>query len=385
VGNQTSPSFFSRFGLWILALAVIVVFVLAFSLLFSGTTVTVKPKQRDVFIDGQFEAFRMAEVGQLAYEIMSVEKTLTKEVPATGEADVEDRASGQIIIFNNFNSGEQRLITNTRFETPDGLIYRIDKPVVVPGQKTEDGDVTPGSIEVTVYADEPGEQYNIGLTDFTIPGFEGSPRFEGFFARSKTAMTGGFVGKRLRADDEAVAKARTELRSQLEQELAEQAQAEAPAGFHLFSTATTVVFESLPQGEQSNAVEVREKATLYGVLYREGEFARFVATNTVAGYDQEPVEIFDFDMLSYNVVEQATARPWEDESAQFTLTGDAKIVWLYDEEALRDDLAGRAKDALPTILSGHPSIREAEVSLHPFWRQTFPEDIEKITVERTLE
>ena len=32
-----------------------------------------------------------------------------------------------------------------------------------------DGKNIPGSVDVKVYANEPGEKYNIGLSDFTIP------------------------------------------------------------------------------------------------------------------------------------------------------------------------------------------------------------------------
>jgi hypothetical protein len=316
---------------------------------------------------------------------MSVERTATKSIPATGEEDAEERASGQIVVFNDFSADEQRLITNTRFETPDGLIYRIDEPVVVPGQRSESGETIPGSIEVIVYADEPGERYNIGLTDFTIPGFEGSPRFEGFYARSKTPMSGGFVGTRLTASDGDLESARTELRTELDRELRAQAAAEVPGGYQLFEDAVFIAHESLSSGGSGNTVEVQEKGTLYGALFREEDFSRFIASNTIAGYEGEPVEARDLDALSFSIAERDTTRPWIDDSVSFTLTGNMKMIWLHDEARLRADLAGRAKDALPTILSGYPSIQEAEVSLRPFWRQTFPEDMEDITIERVVE
>lgn len=383
--QNEDPSFFSRFGLWIVAGIAVIVFVLAFSLLFSGSTITITPKQQNVSIDGQFDSFRTAEVGQLAYELMSVERTSERTVPATGEGDVAERASGQIVVFNDFSTAEQRLITNTRFETPDGLIYRIDKPVVVPGQKKVAGQLTPGSVEVTVYADESGERHNIGLTDFTIPGFKGGPRFEGFFARSKTPMTGGFVGTRLTANESDIESARAELRTVLEDDLREQAGAEIPEGFHLFDGAAVIEFESLPQGSDNNLVVIQEKALLYGVVYRTDDIARFIATQTVAGYDQEPVEILNLSSLSFIFSNEDMLPLWEADSMSFSLEGAAGIIWLYDSGSLQNDLAGRSKDALPTILSGYPSIQEAQISLKPFWRRTFPTESEKITIERMLQ
>ena len=111
------------------------------------------------------------------------------------------------------SSDPQRLITRTRFQSPEGLIYRIAESAVVPGKTTKNGVDTPGSIEVTVFADEAGDKYNIKKTDFTIPGFKSdASRFKNIYARSSTDMTGGFVGKMktiLPADKAtAIAKAR---------------------------------------------------------------------------------------------------------------------------------------------------------------------------------
>ena len=47
--------------------------------------------------------------------------------------------------------------------------------MVVPGKNG----TTPGSIEVTVYADEVGSSYNAAPQTF-IPGFKGTERYSGF-------------------------------------------------------------------------------------------------------------------------------------------------------------------------------------------------------------
>ena len=186
----------SRFGLWIIVGVSILVLFFGFSLLFSGAKLVVIPKQRSVLVDATFEAFKTPRVGALGYEIMTIEIEGTNEVYANTEEFVEEKASGKITIYNNFNTSKQRLIKNTRFETPEGLIYRINESTVVPGQRIENKKVVPGSVEVVVYADEVGEKYNMGLGDFTIPWFKGDPRFDDFYARSKTEMTGGFVGEK---------------------------------------------------------------------------------------------------------------------------------------------------------------------------------------------
>lgn len=375
----------SRIALWFVAGIVIIVFVLAFSFLFSGAKVTITPKQNKIPVDAQFTAFLDGGIGELAYEIMTIEKTDSKKIMATGREEIEEKASGKIVIFNDFSTSSQRLIKNTRFETPEGLIYRINRSIVVPGQETEDGERVPGSIEVTVYADEAGDKFNIGLTDFTIPGFEGSPRFDKFYARSKTPMTGGFIGEKLTADTVDVEKAKSEIHTELNNQLLNEAFSQKPDGFYLFEDAVFVEFASQPSIEAGDEVEVIEKATLYGVLFDKDEFASHIAENTLAAFDEGTVEIADISTLVINASNKEEARPWEDAEFEFTVSGNAHIVWTFDEAQLKEDLSGRAKAALTTVLSGYPSIEQAEVVLRPFWKRSFPDKVSKIKIERVLE
>ena len=383
--NNTRKSGSSRFALWFVAGIVIIVLVLAFSLIFSGAKVSIVPKQNKTLVDARFSAAINADAGEIPYEIMTIEKSDSKKVPATGREEIEEKASGKIVIYNNFNSSSQRLIKNTRFETPEGLIYRINKSVIVPGQTTEGGEKVPGSIEVTVYADEVGDKYNIELTDFTIPGFKGSPRFDDFYARSKTPMEGGFIGEKLTANEEDLANAKEEIHTELQKQLLNEAFSQKPDEFYLFEDTVFIEFESEGNIENDGEVEVKEKAILYGVLFNKNKFANHIAENTIAVFDDEPVEISDISTLTVTVSNKEDARPWEDEEFEFTVSGNAHIVWTFDEEKLKNDLSGRAKAALTTVLSGYPSIDEAEVVLRPFWKRSFPDKINKIKIERTLE
>jgi len=112
---------------------------LAISMVLSGAQVTIYPKHERLVVDGTFSAIPSKDTGEgLKYETVELSVTKTETVPATGREQVEQKASGKIIVYNDYNTVDQRLIRNTRFETPDGQIYRIDKSTVVPGQ-TRDG------------------------------------------------------------------------------------------------------------------------------------------------------------------------------------------------------------------------------------------------------
>lgn len=368
-----------------LASALIIILFFLFSFLFTGAQIVAFPKHEKIVVNGDFIASTDKALSNLPYEIMTLELSQSRAVVATGREEVTLKASGKIVIYNDYNTAKQRLIRNTRFETPLGLIYRINESIVVPGQTAEGGKTIPGSIEVTVYADEPGENYNIGLTDFTIPGFKGAPQFEHFYARSKSPITGGFVGEQLVVEEFEEERVRDELRAELNEKLLSETFSQVPEGFLLFEDAVFVEFESEPVVEQDGSAVLTEKATLYGVLFEGEAFAKHIAQNTLAGFDDNPVALLSPETLSLTALDKSDVRPWEKDIFTFSLVGNATLIWLFDEEKLKNDLVGRDKEAIHTILSGYPSIERAEVIVRPFWRRSFPDTAEEIKIERNLE
>jgi len=116
--------------------------------------------------------------------------SLTYEV--TGENSVSGKkASGSVVIYNEYSSSSQTLIATTRLQSTDGKIFRLLKNVVVPGTTNVGGTIQPGAIEAEVVADQAGSDFNIDPTDFKIPGFANGPKFDKFYAKSSSSFSGG--------------------------------------------------------------------------------------------------------------------------------------------------------------------------------------------------
>src|SRR3990167_10713687 len=144
---------------WIIALAVVAVcavFGLLLSTVFAGATIVVYPRSETVTLPATLQAQQNAPVGTLAYQTISVTRSASVSVPASGTKKVSRPASGVLTVSNNFSSASQRLIANTRFEAQDGKIYRIRDSITVPGGST----AKPGTASATVYADSAGPDYN---------------------------------------------------------------------------------------------------------------------------------------------------------------------------------------------------------------------------------
>lgn len=371
----------SSIALWI-AIGFIVLFLFfVFSLAFSGSKILAYPQEATISVDGVYEARKAASEGTLTYEIMTVTKEGSKEVDPTGESFVEERASGTIKVFNDFDGEDQRLIANTRFASPDGLVYRIREPITVPGKQGE----TPGSVTARVWAEDPGEEYNIEKgTRFTIPGFEDSPRYDAFWAESETSIDGGFRGVTQTVSEEDKESAEREIQASLRTQILQDTYAQTPQNFILFEDALSVTFEPLPNEATDNEmVNVRQKAVVQAVIFNEEQFASFFAHRLIEDYNGESVRVVNIDDLQLTLEDPEAFSQSMNEAFPFSLTGNAHIVWQFDRVDLAQDLVGASKGDIDRILMNYPSIERAEVILRPFWRRSFPEEVDKITI-RTI-
>jgi len=357
--------------------------------LLSGAEITVYPKFKDATVQATFTSSLEPQVDELGHELLILEANGERQVSATGQEEVSERAEGTIFIYNEFSSASQRLIKNTRFESPDGLIYRISESVEVPG-RTEDneGNIVPGVITAEVFADGTGEQYNIGPSRFTIPGLAGSEQFNSMYAESTDSLSGGFEGSRFIIEEGELQTAKQALHLELRDALITRIADEAPAGFILFPDAITFTFESLPSTEYGDQLAtIKERAKLQVPLFKESQFSEFLAQSTIAGYEGEKVLLDDplGLIFSYPSSTSTELDLSSMTSIEFTLAGSSRITWQFDESALKADLANLSKTALPNVLSGYPAIERAEAVVRPFWTQSFPEEASEITITTIID
>lgn len=375
--------------LWVIGVLLIIFLFIILSTVFAQATIDIVPRQGRILLENEeFQAYKQAASGQLEFGLVSAELVEERTVPATGTEEVSRKASGQITIFNSFDENPQELIANTRFESPTGLIYRIDKPVVVPGMRTVDGQEVPGQVTATVYADQAGENYNIGLVDFTIPGFAGGPRFEGFFAKSETPMTGGFIGEVKTVSDADEESARVALRSQLESQDSSKLKPQVPEGFIMFPDATFTSFESEPitadDQSGSNEAVIKEKLVVTGILFDERELASFVASQFIPDYDGEPIEINNIESIEFELIDKSNINPNEASEISISLNGNAHMVWVVDEETLKDSVRGLGRDDFQNIISRFPAIEKITPKFRPPWIATIPDNLDKIKIEMSI-
>jgi len=371
-----------KYGLWVLVFVVLLVLAFGISSLFAGATVKVTPRTASTSVTGTFTASSDSESGTVPFDIIKVTHDDSRPVSATEAQGAAAKATGQIVIYNNQSSAAQTLVANTRFESPDGLIYRISKGVTVPGNSIKNGEKVPGSVTVTVTADKAGSNYNIGLVDFTIPGFQGDPRHTTIYGRSKTPMTGGTSGDELAPSADAAAQAKDEIETALKPELLKDVESQIPQNFTTFDSGLIYSFEDLPAtAAATGTVDVGERGTLYAIIINKAALGQAVADRFLAQFSGGDVEISNLPDLGLTFASSTAAfDPETDTKFDFTLNGNAKLVWQYDPNVLKRDLAGISKSQVDTVMAKYPSIESASVIIRPFWSRSLPKDTAKISI-----
>ena len=373
-----------RKSVWIGAGLAIIVLIFAILSIFNGATLAYVPKSAPISFDKDVYTAEKTGEGKLLYSVVKLSKDKGLDVSASGEEQVSRKASGTIVVYNNATTEPQRLVATTRFETTGGLVYRAPKDFVIPGKKIVAGVSQPGSIEIVVFADVAGEKYNVGLSDFTLPGLKGGTRYTTIYARSKTVMSGGFVGveKVVSSQDETAAK--TQLETTLRDELTSEVKAQVPEDFILFPSLSSVTIEDLPQTESSSKdkVMVNMRANLYGVMFKRSDLSTNLASKKITLTQGDLIDITALDSLDLAFVDIAPADLLLSNEIKFSVTGQVSALWQTDEVALKADLVGRGKKEILSILNNYPTIVSATATIRPFWKTSFPDDGASITVKK---
>lgn len=340
---------------------------------FSSAKIEVTPSTVSAAVQSSFTANE--SLGNLPYEILTAQKIASQSVKASGTKTVNVAASGTITIYNT-QSTAQKLITNTRFATPENLIFRIKAPVTVPAGSA----AKPGSISVKVYADQTGSAYNVGPTSFTIPGFAGSPQFTAVYARSSSSMTGGASGNVPVIDTTVETEARNALMKALEPDLIASLEAQVPEGYLLLPGSTKTTYEDLEAMPSSTTgmVDMKEQGTITAVIFPNAALAKAIATSvTGLGYQGEPLTL-----ASASTITLSADRLPEPQAASFTFTlsGTASLIYTVDSTRIAAAVSGKTRAAAEVALTNYPEVKRAIIILRPFWRQTFPQDPASITI-----
>jgi hypothetical protein len=374
--------------IWLIAIICLLALFFGISIIFSSATVIITPKTEKITFNNEPYTAKLnsQSTTTLSFEILKVKQDGGKVIPATEEKEVSQKATGKIVIYNNYSISPQRLITQTRFEAGNGKIYKINGPVIVPGFKKSGDKIIPGSVEATVFADQPGVDYNLKLTDltgdFTIPAFKGQLQYKGFYARASTDITGGFIGKQRVVNAELRKTTEDSIKTGLRVKLLKELYAVKPDNYIIFKDAYSVDYTNLADTNvDNNEVKINIEGNLSGIVFNNLKLTKYLANKKIDSFDGLPAELIPTDNLAVTLTGADSTGLWKNDTLQIKFNGDAVVKWLYDGDLIKRQLAGRSQADLQVLTSPFKdSVAGIKVQFRPVWTKYFPDNLSKIKI-----
>ncbi len=379
-GKRLSRGFFKRAPL-VLAVGAVLVLVFILYLTLGSARIIISPAKQKLDFKLTVSASSTATAvnfnfNQIPGQQFREQKKEADTFPVTGQKDVVQKAGGTITIFNK-SATAQRLVATTRFKSPDGLIFRIPQTINVPAGVKTGAVITPGSVISAVYADRPGAEYNIRPTQFTIPGFEGTPKFNDFYATSDQPMTGGIIGPAKVVTENDFTAAQEELAAKIKGEILRSLK---DRGGELKILDAIAIKLDVPEvnakvGEAAENLEMSIQGSADTIAFRESDVIELIK-NFVSQKNNMELLLKDL-AISY-----VNPQPGADKTS---LSFDAQVSgWAaakVDMDTIKNDVRGMSEDSIRSYLKGIKEIESTRILLSPFWVRSIPKDAEKIKID----
>jgi len=305
----------------------------------------------------------------------STEKEISQEFDATGIGEKKLKAEGIIRVFNNYHL-PQTLVVNTRFISAEGKLFYSKNKINVPAGQY---------LDVEVIAAEPGPEYNIKPTTFSIPGLLGSPRYHAVYGKSLSQMKGGFLGKVLIVSKEDLERAKNNLFEKLSLQLKEELQNLAAPEFILLEKAIENEILDLAfskeEGKEAEKFESSLKMRSKSITFKESEIKDFLK-ESVSKEIKENKKIKEDSLKIEHFIEKMD---FEGGKIFLKLHISTEIYSDIDLGSLKESLKEKSLKESEISLRFHPEIERARIRIWPFWIRKIPKTSEKIKINLNLD
>ncbi|MFB6212224.1 MAG: hypothetical protein ABEI53_00175 [Candidatus Magasanikbacteria bacterium] len=317
-------------------------------------------------------------------EIITAQKNIRKDFSSSEvvEKKVTKRARGKIKVFNNYGPTSITLVKNTRFKSPDGLVYKSTSKVVVPPAKKRGGEIIPSSVEVTVRAARAGRKYNtekISNEKWTIPGFKESnleEMYRGFYARPVSLMKGGLVGTRVAPSKKKLREARKEVRKELLSALRGQIKVLHSSDLKILPRGGQFLVEetNVKKKKKGEGFTVFMSGTLKKIGFNEEQLKKVLRDKLIS--TSYPVRIVNSKFKYKNINSN-----WSKSQMEFTIEGRLETKPRINKSKIKAQVLGKTENLMKPVIFDIHGLKEAKVSLWPFWVKEVPSDPSKVRIK----
>jgi len=314
-------------------------------------------------------------------------------------------ASGKITIINTLPSSWP-LIPQTRFQTKDGIVFRIADSIDVPAA-TNAG---PGKVEVFVTADPVdasggivGERGNIGPSRFFLPGLRSDSQSK-LYAESYDTMKGGITDYIAYVTPEDIEAAKTKLSDELIKAAASDLKLAVAKKNEITEDATSDYM--LLEGE--NSVKAAEPVITIPLDLENKELKSFALTGEISASgvyysNKEMTEMLKKELMLKKSPQKELVRVNEDsvtyriferdaDTGKVKVTANIKGIEQYEIDPdkengarllnkIKDHILGKNIDEAKAYIQNLPEINKVEIKSWPMWSPVIPSIPDNIKFE----
>ena len=387
INSRTKKSFknFPKKSLIILGVVSVDLLGVIIYLSTGSAKIDITPKKQSLDLQFRVSAsdkFSLVDVGlnKIPGQLFNIEKTASQVFQATGEKEVAQKARGIITIYNEYGTTPQPLIATTRFQTPEGLIFRTLKGVIVPGTKVENGKIIPGTINVEVIADKPGQSYNIPATKFGIPAFSernDTGRYEKIYGKSTEAMKGGIVGMAKVVTDSDFNTAKQTLSDQVTKDVEDSLKNQI-SGLKVINASTIQLKEvesTAKADEAADSFTMAVGGSIKTVGFKEDDLKGLI--KQYVDKTQNLTAVPEKLTITYTDI------VFDDTNNTMTFMVNIKGNGYFkiDVDEIKTDLANKNELQIKDYFKTASSVESVKVLLSPFWVKKIPKDLEKTKIQ----
>jgi len=299
------------------------------------------------------------QTNKIPGELKTAEEQIVKRFESTGKRAIGAKAHGFITVYNNSKAQVWR--EETRFEDTNGLIFKTLKFEKIPY----------GTREVEVTAENPGEEYNILPSTFTLSALRErkDPQYSSIYGKSEKAMTGGIKQEIEIVSENDISQA-IEI---LKQELAEKLKAQINSD--VFEEKILTKESSVPVGAQAQAFNINLKMSFSTLTFKEQDLLDLIKQNLLVRISEDK-ELAGQPEISYGQTEFYLSK------GRMILLINIKqeVVWKIEPAKFKKQLAGKNKQEVEYLLTRQAGINLTKVNLWPFWVKKVPNSESRIKI-----
>jgi hypothetical protein len=318
--------------------------------------------------------------------IVEKEDSMTNSFKATGKkassSDASQKAKGKATIYNEYSKDSQQLVATTRFLSTSGKLFRLVKGVTVPGMSGSN----PGTVEVDVIADQSGNEYNIEPTSFKIPGFEGTSKYDKFYAKSLSVMAGG--GGAGSSDGITVVSqsdldsAKKESEEKIKDKLEEDVRGEIGSGGILLSDASEKSISESSSSVRANEVagsfDYKIKGKIKAIVFSENDLKKIIGETY--NESNKGKRISDYSVIKINY--GASSADYSSGSISIKVNVEIPLKSSMNQDEFKKKLLGKNETEIKAILKEYPQIDKINIDFWPsFMSKKVPQYEKRVEIE----